>query len=228
MIDYLSNLDTQIFLFFNGIHSPFWDYFMTAFTGKIIWVPMYASILFILLRNFHWKTALGYVIAIALIITFADQMCSSMIRPYVCRLRPSNLESPISDLVYIVNGKRGGSYGFPSCHASNSFALAVYVIYVFRKRWLSLFIILWALTNCYTRIYIGVHYPGDLLVGGIIGGLGAWGICALVHKFLVRLHIPAEPKNSGLLLKSNQPINIAYAGLLTIVGIIIYSTIQSY
>ena len=103
IIQYLSEIDTNVFLYFNGIHSPFWDYFMTSFTGKIIWVPMYATILYILLKNFHWKAALCYAAAIALIITFADQMCSSIIRPVVARLRPSNPESPIVDMVYIVN-----------------------------------------------------------------------------------------------------------------------------
>lgn len=92
MIEFLSDIDTQLLLFFNGIHSPFWDYFMSAFTGKVIWVPMYASILYILLKNFHWKVALCYVVAIALTITFADQMCNSFLRPLVGRLRPSNPE----------------------------------------------------------------------------------------------------------------------------------------
>ena len=86
MIEFLSDIDTQLLLFFNGIHSPFWDYFMSAFTGKVIWVPMYASILYILLKNFHWKVALCYVVAIALTITFADQMCNSFLRPLVGRL----------------------------------------------------------------------------------------------------------------------------------------------
>ena len=100
IINFLSEVDTNVFLFFNGIHSPFWDYFMSAFTGKIIWVPMYATILYILLINFHWKVVLCYVAAIALTITFADQMCSSIIRPVVARLRPANPENPIVDLVH--------------------------------------------------------------------------------------------------------------------------------
>ena len=100
IVQFLSEIDTNIFLSFNGIHSPFWDYFMSSFTGKIIWVPMYATILYILLRNFHWKVVVCYVAAIALTITFADQMCSSIIRPVVARLRPANPDNPIVDMVY--------------------------------------------------------------------------------------------------------------------------------
>ena len=99
IVQYLSEIDTNIFLSFNGIHSPFWDYFMSSFTGKFIWIPMYATILYILLKNFHWKVVMCYVAAIALTITFADQMCSSIIRPVVARLRPANPENPSVDLV---------------------------------------------------------------------------------------------------------------------------------
>ena len=99
MIEFLSDIDTQLLLFFNGIHSPFWDYFMSAFTGKVIWVPMYASILYILLKNFHWKVALCYVVAIALTITFADQMGNSFLRTLVGPMRASTRENHISDSV---------------------------------------------------------------------------------------------------------------------------------
>lgn len=87
----------------------------------------------------------------------------------VCRLRPSNPENPLSEMVHIVGGYRGGSYGFPSCHAANSFALASFLILLFANRKLSLFIFAWAVLNSYSRVYLGVHYPGDLLVGAIIG-----------------------------------------------------------
>lgn len=89
--------------------------------------------------------------------------------PEVCRLRPSNPANPLSEMVHIVGGYRGGSYGFPSCHAANSFALASFLILLFANRKLSLFIFAWAVLNSYSRVYLGVHYPGDLLVGAIIG-----------------------------------------------------------
>lgn len=223
MIDYLAELDTQLLLFFNGMHAPFWDYFMTAFTGKVIWVPMYATIIYILFQNFHWKVVLCYVVAIALTITFADQMCNSIIRPLIGRLRPSHLESPISDLVYIVNGKRGGGFGFPSCHAANSFGLAVFLICLFRKRWLSLFIVLWALTNSYTRLYLGLHYPGDLLAGAIVGGAGGGLLYFLFHKLSQRIAVPEQKRPAEM----KQTEVMIYAGLLTVFGIVIYAFIQS-
>ncbi len=127
-------------------------------------------------------------------------------------------------MVYIVNGYRGGSYGFPSCHAANSFGLALYVICTFRKRWLSLFIIAWAALNCYTRIYLGVHYPGDLLVGGIIGGFGGWMFSTIAHKAAVYL----EPSTRMRRNEIKQTSVTIYAGLLTVLGILIYSTIRSW
>ena len=184
---------------------------------------MYATILYVLLKNFHWKVAICYVVAIALTITFADQMCNSLIRPLVGRLRPSNPESPIADLVYIVNGKHGGGFGFPSCHAANSFGLAIFLICLFRKRWLSIFIVLWALSNSYTRLYLGLHYPGDLIVGAIIGGFGGWMLYFIFHKLAVLLDLIIKSSN----IKMRQTEMIIYVGLLTTLGIIIYSIIQS-
>ena len=160
VLNELVNIDTNIFLSINRMHSPFFDYFMSTYSGKWIWVPMY-------------EVALFCLIAVALVITLADQTGATLIRPYVGRLRPANLENPISDMVHIVNGYRGGSYGFPSCHAANTFGLAFFISFLFRKRWLTVFFMGWALLTCYSRIYLGVHYPGDLLVGALIGLLPA-------------------------------------------------------
>ena len=216
MIQLLVNTDQNLLLYLNGFHNAFGDYFMSTFTGKWIWVPMYASILYVLLKNFNWKITLCCLTAIALTILFADQVCASLIRPAVERLRPSNPANPISDLVHIVNNYRGGRYGFPSCHASNSFGLAFFLVFLFRKRWLSLFILLWATLNCYTRIYLGVHYPGDLIAGTLVGLIAAY----IEYRLFLKV--------SGY--KTMKKVPHIYApilvGGLTIVGILIYSTVM--
>ena len=111
MIDWLNTIDTQVFLALNGLHAPYFDVFMKLFTGKWIWVPMYAAVLFAVVRNYRWRQTLAVLVCVALAITIADQVCATLIRPEVCRLRPSNPENPLSEMVHIVGGYRGGSYG---------------------------------------------------------------------------------------------------------------------
>ena len=137
LADVLSGLvetDTDLLLAINGWRAEWADYFMYAFSGKWIWVPLYAALLYVIVRNLHWKVAIGCAVAIALTIVFADQVGATVIRPVVCRLRPANLENPVSEFVQIVNGYRGGRYGFPSCHAANTFGLAFFLFYLFRNR----------------------------------------------------------------------------------------------
>lgn len=212
----LTEIDQNIFLYLNGLYTTFGDYFMSTFSGKIIWVPMYSSILYVLLKNVNWKIAICCVVAIALTITFADQMCATFIRPAVARLRPCSLENPISEFVHLINGKRSGSFSFPSCHAANSFGLAFMLFYLFRNRWLTGFMMLWAVVNSYSRIYLGVHYPGDLLVGALVGVCGA----TLIYFLLCKL--------TGQQKIANKQVEvIAYTGLVTIAGIALYAAMMS-
>lgn len=106
MIDWLNTIDTQAFLALNGLHAPYFDAFMKLFTGKWIWVPMYAAVLFAVVRNYRWRQTLAVLVCVALAITIADQVCATLIRPEVCRLRPSNPENPLSEMVHIVGGYR--------------------------------------------------------------------------------------------------------------------------
>lgn len=181
ILSFLSQLDTDILLTINGYRSAWADQFMYAFSGKWIWVPMYVSLIYLIFRNLHWKTALACAVAITLTITFADQVCATLIRPFVARLRPSNLENPLSSLIHIVNEYRGGRYGFPSCHAANTAGLACFLTLLFRHRLLTASLWTWALLTCYSRAYLGVHYPGDLLCGAFIGCAGAC-LCYLLFQ----------------------------------------------
>ena len=171
MIDALTRLDADILLFLNSFHNSYFDSVMSMFSGRYIWIPMYVALLYMFLRRYPAVKVLMLLLGIALSITLADQICASLIRPVVQRLRPSNIDNPLSAFVHIVNGYRGGAYGFPSCHAANSFALAIFAAMAIGRRPFTWFIILWAVINSCSRIYLGVHFPGDLLVGAIIGSI---------------------------------------------------------
>ncbi|WP_251619839.1 phosphatase PAP2 family protein [Odoribacter lunatus] len=197
MLEALQNIDTHIFLFLNSLYTSYGDSFWWIFTAKLTWVPMYAAILYVICKNFRPTVTLFTVIAITLTIVYADQVCATFIRPFVERMRPSNPNNPISELVHIVHGKRGGRYGFPSCHAANSFGLSFFVMLLFKNKLLSFFILAWAFLNSYSRIYIGVHYPGDLLAGMLVGLSGALLIYTLyryaLNRFIDKKLHPAYP-----------------------------------
>ena len=189
LLQLLNQWDTDLLLAINGWHNGYWDTFMYAFSGKWVWVPMYAALVYVLARNLPWRTTLWCLVGVALCITFADQVGASLIRPWAERLRPANPENPISDLVHIVNGYRGGRYGFPSCHAANTFGLAFYLMFVFRQKGLTWLLMAWAVLTCYSRAYLGVHYPGDLLAGALLGLAGAV-LCYTLFRLVARYERP--------------------------------------
>lgn len=218
MMDFISMLnewDTQLLLLINGGNSPFMDTFMYAYSGKLVWIPLYVALAFVLFRNLSWRMALACLAGVALTITVADQVGASLIRPCVERLRPSNLDNPVSEYVHIVNGYRSGRYGFPSCHAANTFGLAFYLMFVVRRRMLTWFMMAWAVLTCYSRAYLGVHYPGDLLAGALLG-LGA---AALMYVLLTRVCRYRRPRQFRDLW---VPLLV---GGMTVAGMLAYAAI---
>ena len=165
LIHYLEQIDTTIFLFFNGMHNELFDYFMVLVSNRFTWVPFYAAFIFVMIKNFHWKVTIVTILAIALLVLLCDQTASGLLKPLVRRLRPSNLDNSISYMVHVVDGYRGGRYGFPSSHSANSWGVAIFAMYLVRNRKLNIFLAFWAALVTYSRAYLGVHYPGDLLVG---------------------------------------------------------------
>lgn len=171
----LNDFDTSIFLFLNGLHADFLDPVMMTISGKLPWIPFYIFLAFMLFRRVGKNRGIIFLLMIGLTILAADQIGSQLIRPAFERLRPSNPDNPISPLVHIVNGYRGGRYGFPSCHSANTFAVATLLTLVFKRREWTIGMYSWAAIVSYSRIYLGVHYTGDIFVGAILGSSLAVG-----------------------------------------------------
>lgn len=179
IIQTLVHWDMQVSLLINGLHCWYLDNFMMMFSGRLVWLPLYLSLLVVMLRNFPLRVNIYCILVSVLLIFVIDQLSSSLLRHLLCRPRPANLESPIAPLVHIVDGYRGGHYGFPSSHAANCWGAAFFVFYVFRRHVLSLVFAAWALVVCWSRVYLGVHYVGDIICGAFLGF-----VCASIIYFV--------------------------------------------
>jgi undecaprenyl-diphosphatase len=173
----LERLDQQLFLFLNSIHSPFWDQVMYTISGKVIWAPLYLAILLFLGFKFKRKF-LVILLFIILAVALADQISVQLFKNIVQRLRPCH-EPSLEGLVHLVKGECGGQFSFVSSHATNSFNVALISLLFIRKRWYTISIVLWALVVGYSRIYLGVHYPGDVICGSLVGAFVGWSIYSL-------------------------------------------------
>ena len=194
MIDFLHQLDVRMLLFLNAQNSPFFDKFMLFISGKIEWLPLYLFLIFWIFYRFRKK---GWIIFTLTLVVFAltDQSSVHLFKDVFERLRPSR-NPELEGMIHLVNGYRGGMYGFISSHAANTFGLAVFLSLVFRERWLVISILIWAAIVSYSRIYLGVHYPFDVICGAMWGSLIAYG----VYIIYVRVDRFATVKRSKSLL----------------------------
>ena len=187
MIETLTSLEEQILLFFNGNHSAFMDEAMTLITGKWIWIPFYLLLIDLLFRKLGPKYAALTLVAVVLAIVMTDQICASVIRPYIGRLRPCNPENPMFGVITLVNGIQPGGYSWPSCHAANTFALATLLSCVMRSRKFTAMIFAWAIIVSLSRLYVGVHYPTDLLCGAAFGSVFGYIALLIVSRLYTAL-----------------------------------------
>jgi len=169
IIQWLLETDTRLFLLLNGMHNSFFDTIMYWASNKWIWIPFYAWILFRLVRV-HTIRILQIIIFPVLLITASDQVTSSIIKPIVERPRPCH-EKSLEGKVHIVNNYCGGKFGFVSSHTSNCFALLTFLFFLMKRKdkFMIQLLLAWSIIVSYSRIYLGVHYPGDVFGGALLG-----------------------------------------------------------
>src|SRR5882724_4109706 len=174
MLKGLQTFDETLFLFLNGKHSPFFDVLMYWASNEFFWIPLYILLflfLFLRYKKFSWYI----LICVSLLIASSDQLSSNLIKNLVQRPRPSHVLS-LAGRVHLSKAGAGGEYGFVSSHAANSFALALFLVLLLPRgnSAIKYLLIGWALLVSYSRIYNGVHYPGDVLCGILLGGMLAF------------------------------------------------------
>jgi len=175
LTDTLKSIDNAILLFINGMHTPFLDGAMTIVSNRLTWIPLYVLLLWLVLKKFGKNAWLVMILCLAAV-ALSDQLASHLVKNFVMRYRPSH-NSLLAPHLHLVGDYMGGLYGFASSHASNTFAVACFITFIMpQNKQLVTGLFFWACLVCYSRVYLGVHYPSDILGGAIIGFLSAW-IC---------------------------------------------------
>ena len=183
----LIQFDKHLLLMLNGSDSVFLDYVVMTLTNAKTWIPLYLALFYVVVKSNMTKKDILFIVAAAgFCVLCAGGFDDSVVKPLVARWRPTH-DPQIGMLIDTVDNYRGGNYGFFSAHASNTFSIALFFSLLMRRRWLVVTLVCYSLVNCWTRLYLGVHYPGDITVGLIWGSIV--GYC--VYRLYCKITIPA-------------------------------------
>lgn len=203
-LERLLDIDQSVLMFFNGGDNMFLDGVAFVLTSGLTWIPLYLALLYLVIKNNETMAQIGLIIGCSILcIILADGISEHLFKPWIARPRPSN-DPIIKYSVHIVNNIRGMDYSFFSAHAANTMSIAVFFCWLVRSKLLSVFLVLWSLLNCWTRMYLGLHYPGDILVGMLWGFI----VGCLVYLLFRKIYFLVRPKLNYV---SSQYTSTGYA-----------------
>lgn len=222
-MDSLIHIDQEWLLAINGRHAEWSDMLMWYVSQSATWLPLYALLVGLVVYRFgiQWyrstqntqniqntqntptlskqKALLRVLIVLAgfaVAVGLSDFVSSGLIKPWVCRLRPTH-EPALAGMVHLVNGYTGGMYGFVSSHAANTMACALLFSLLYRNRYATVGLMLWVALNCYSRMYLGVHYPGDIIGGLLVGAVLATLTYAALRRLPACVDVRHAPNGRG-------------------------------
>ncbi len=193
MLEKLIHIDTEVLLAINGWHAPWADKLMWIISAKATWIPLYVLLIGLLIWRYRQPlpTAVKWlqrvpacvvmIVVIALAVGAADFIASGILKDWVARPRPTRVPE-LEGVLHLVNGYKSGRYGFVSSHAANTMACGLLFSLIWRKKITTCGLMLWVAANCYSRMYLGVHYPLDILGGLTVGALVAWGAFVMLKS----------------------------------------------
>lgn len=217
--------DKTLLMVFNGSHCPFVDRLAVTLTCGYMWIPLYIALLLLVINNHKTVVQISLVIGMALLaIVLSEGMADLIVKSLVARLRPIH-DILMQDSVQVVNNYRAEGYSFFSAHASNTMAVAVFFSLLVKDRLFACTLITWALVNCWTRLYLGVHYPSDIIVGvvwGSVSGLFAYTMYNKV-KDTRRLSVSDNAATTDMAYRRSDINRVICVMALLVIFAIIYS-----
>lgn len=222
MLEELLHYERDAFFFLNGSDSVYLDHFMWLFSGKTVWYPLALFILFVLCYRKNWKEILFVLLGIVLVITLCDQFASHFCKPFFARFRPTSHPDFMNE-VETVFGYRSGKYGFISSHAANAFGFASFTTLLFRQKLFGFTIFAWSVVTAYTRVYLGVHFISDIVVGAISGVFFGY-ITYYIYVFSRKKILGPDITPPSAVYSNKEKNLISYAIYISVILMLIFNT----